>query len=451
MQVILFILSISLIVFFLWFTIVSIQEKETRAATISIILAFISPTPYLLLALINNSKTNIIAFTLILITILVLLLLLVPIKGRFKLSKETPTKRFDERDTMFSRLEITRKPDLQKKYYAKKPNKHNLDKNWHAKPGLMSEKATFYNPLTFKAADASFYPIEQLRPFVDGEVNQQKTALSPEKASTFISNWSKKLGAVSVGICKTQPYHYYSVGGRGQRYNINIENKHKYAIAFTVEMDKDFLGMGPAGPTLMESARQYMNSGSIAIQIAKFIRDMGYEARAHVDGNYEVICPTIARDAGLGEIGRMGLLMTPELGPRVRVATITTNLPLKTTNRKSEYSYHHFCTICKKCADICPSQAIPKSEIQEIEGVQKWQINHEKCFGYWCTSGTDCGRCMSVCPFSHPNNALHNFVRWGIKTNVLFRHLALKMDDLFYGRKPKPKKVPEWMKLQVIV
>ena len=47
-------------------------------------------------------------------------------------------------------------------------------------------------------------------------------------------------------------------------------------------------------------------------------------ARAHIDGNYQVIAPLVARDAGLGTIGRMGLLMTPELGPRVRLAVVTT-------------------------------------------------------------------------------------------------------------------------------
>ena len=45
------------------------------------------------------------------------------------------------------------------------------------------------------------------------------------------------------------------------------------------------------------------------------IRRLGYPARAHIDGNYRVIAPLVARDAGLGEIGRMGLLMTPRSRP----------------------------------------------------------------------------------------------------------------------------------------
>ena len=36
----------------------------------------------------------------------------------------------------------------------------------------------------------------------------------------------------------------------------------------------------------------------------------------------------IYRKAGLGEYGRLGLLITPEFGPRVRIGKIFTDLPL---------------------------------------------------------------------------------------------------------------------------
>ena len=78
----------------------------------------------------------------------------------------------------------------------------------------------------------------------------------------------------------------------------------------------------------MESARRYLDSGAIAVQLALFLKGIGYRARAHIDGNYRVVCPLVARDAGLGEIGRMGILMTPALGPRVRIAVVTTDFPL---------------------------------------------------------------------------------------------------------------------------
>jgi len=377
--------------------------------------------------------------------VVVILLFFLPIKGNFKLTSEHPDFRFDERDTMFSRLELTHKPKLQKVYYDNNPKKFEKDKIWHSKPGLMSEKSSNYAPFTFAAADASFDTIEKLRPFVNGEINKNKKELNPQKTTEFIQKWAKRMGAVSVGFCQMQDYHFYSVRGRGEAYNEPVIPRHKYGIALTVEMNEEFLSTGPAGPTLMESASQYLNSGTAAIQIAHFLRGLGYEARAHIDGNYEVICPLVARDAGLGELGRMGLLITPKLGPRVRIAVITTNFPVVITPRKPNYSVHDFCNRCMKCANVCPAQAIPKTKIAKIENVERWQIDHEKCFGYWCITGTDCGRCMSVCPYAHRNNWFHNFIRWGIGNNIYFRRLAVVLDDVFYGKNPKSGSIPQWL------
>ena len=82
-----------------------------------------------------------------------------------------------------------------------------------------------------------------------------------------------------------------------------------------------------------------------------------------------------------------------------------------------------------------------------MNGVKRWQINQEACFTLWCDLGTDCGRCVSVCPFSHPDNLLHNVVRFGIRNSGLFRSAALKMDDYFYGRTPPVSPLPKWLNI----
>jgi len=51
--------------------------------------------------------------------------------------------------------------------------------------------------------------------------------------------------------------------------------------------------------------------------------------------------------------------------------------------------------------------------------------NPLQCFRYWNVIGTDCGRCMVVCPYSHPDNAAHNMVRRAIRRSGFARRMAL--------------------------
>ena len=63
---------------------------------------------------------------------------------------------------------------------------------------------------------------------------------------------------------------------------------------------------------------------------------------------------------------------------------------------------------------------------------------------YWNVIGTDCGICMTVCPYSHPDSFHHNILRLGIKYSGAVRYGALWMDDFFYGKRPQKKAGPDW-------
>jgi reductive dehalogenase len=261
--------------------------------------------------------------------------------------------------------------------------------------------------------------------------------LTEIQSTYMVKRLARFYGAVSVGITELHPYHIYSHIGRGTgEYGARITLDHRYAIAFTVEMDHGIMAQAPEAPVVMESARKYVQIGVIGLKLGYLIRSLGYPARAHIDGNYRVIAPLVARDAGLGEIGRMGILITPHLGPRVRLGVVTTELPLIPDVRNDDSSVLDFCRICIKCAENCPSRAIPTGDRAEIEGALRWRIDADQCFRYWNTIGTDCGICMSVCPYSHPDNWGHNFVRWAVRRSGAARRIALTMDNLFYVRVP---------------
>ncbi|UCC85056.1 MAG: 4Fe-4S dicluster domain-containing protein [Gemmatimonadota bacterium] len=429
---------------------VSAREKEPRAVFVSSLLAVILSAPYLLLGLSDLEGRSGVSVGLLLLTGAAGLALVIP-SGKKRITEDdTPRGRIDERDIMFSRNLLEPGTARFEEYYAANPEKRAVDDAFRALPGLLAEGSTMYDPYAYAAAGATEATVEYLRPLVEGGVATEPTVTDPVEIMGFIKGWTLKQGAISVGVTELRDYHTYSTVGRGDDYGRPVELDHDYAIAFTTEMSREMVAGAPKASIVMESYQQYLATGAIAIQLAKLIRGLGYSARAHVDGNYRVVCPLVARDAGLGEIGRMGLLMTPELGPRVRLAVVTTEMPLVADERSLDYTMIDFCARCKKCAEICPAQAIPSGDREMIDGVRRWQIDQEACFTLWCQIGTDCGRCVSVCPYSHPNNLLHNLVRLGVRNSSLFRRLAIKADDLFYGKRPPSAELPDWMRMNPI-
>ncbi|MDX2430582.1 MAG: reductive dehalogenase domain-containing protein [Bacteroides sp.] len=393
----------------------------------------------------------------ILIVIIVAAIILVfflPIKGARLYAYTPPKKRFHEAEAVLSRRLLSPGTEAYNAYYSTHPDQKKADDKSRQAPGLLKPDSKYYHRATFAASRANFQLIDFLGTLISpSQTNQESTKQKPDQASAssepkkntrFISQWMKNTGAHSIGFTELKDYHLYSHKGRGANAGQAIQKIHEHAIAITVEMDHEMMQPAPRGTSVMESSEQYLRSGVLALKLAAFIREMGYEATAHIDGNYEVICPLVAVDAGLGVIGRMGLLMTPDLGPRVRISVVSTNMPLLQSPSNPDRTTLHFCDLCKKCADNCPAAAIPSEPQTKIDDISRWQICSEKCYHFWTTSGTDCGRCMTVCPYSHPDDWFHRFIRWGIKNNLLFRHLAVKLDDIFYGRKPSIRPLPDW-------
>ena len=385
------------------------------------------------------------------------LIFFLPFKGARSFVLSRPDNRIHEADVVLSRRLLVPGSEAYESYYQIHPEFLEADEHSRNAAGLLSANSRYFHTGTYAAAEANFEVIEYLGGLIHGSIPHLATSaeppskkpvpVHPDKTARFISHWAKRTGAHSVGFTSLKEYHLYSHKGRGPDSGSPIHLSHEHAIALTVEMDHRMMQSAPMGTTVMESSEQYLQSGVLALKLAAWIRELGYEATAHIDGNYEVICPLVAVDAGLGTIGRMGLLMTPRLGPRVRISVVTTNMPVSHTAALPDRTTLHFCHLCKKCARVCPSAAIPDGPREIIEGKERWQINSDKCYHFWTTSGTDCGRCITACPYSHPDNLFHRFIRWGIKNNLLFRHLAIKLDDLFYGRLPAIRPLPDWSDL----
>ena len=421
--------------FFILFGVTSIAEKKPRAAGISFALAFIFGLiwfgTYFFMALPDYTYATAAA-----VVVIAIFLFFLPIGRRYRFDTSRIDARFDERDVMFAREEYEPGTEKYEKYYAMRPENKKADDKIRSLPELLTPGGRYYDADRSALVVALFDQIEKLTTQVDGPVNETREKVDPVAMTREIKEALTNLGADEVGVARLNPMHVYSHVGRGpETWGGPIENNHKYVIAFTLEMDYAQIEQAPRLAVTEETVRQYYNAALTAIAVAETIRERGYPARAHIsESNYQVIMPAVARDAGLGELGRNGYLISPRFGTRIRLGAVTTDLPL-VTDRPIAFGVQEFCEICKKCAVNCPSRAIPLGDRVDVRGLPKWQLDVERCITYWRLAGTDCGLCMKVCPFSHPGSIAHDIIRAGIKRSAFARYLSIYGDDLFYGRK----------------
>ena len=349
------------------------------------------------------------------------------------------TSKVDERDTAFAREEYLPGTDKHTQYYAAHPEHKDIDDKIRTLPLLLEEGGRYYDAAVSEEVKSIFKTIRMMTTKVDGDVNPARKPAEAEAITAHIKRMMVILGADDVGIPRLNPMFVYSHVGRGpEKWGQPIENKHKFAIAFVIEMDYDRVETAPRLPAVLESAENYLKAAQISVSVARYIRALGYPARAHIsDSNYQIMLPPVARDAGLGELGRHGYLISPRFGSRIRLGAVTTDIPL-IPGRPISFGVRDFCDKCLKCAVNCPPSAIEKGTSTNVRGAHKWPLDVMKCLHYWRVAGTDCGLCMKVCPFSHPPTLVHNLVRMGIKRSAIARSVSVWGDDLLYGRRHIP-------------
>jgi len=319
-------------------------------------------------------------------------------------------------------------------YYARHPDLKPVDDRIRATPPLLAPGGIYFDSTISGDADRFFQSIRDIVVNSETVLAWAERIERSTKVTETIKEMALALGAVAVGCTRVNDVYVYSHSGRfAEEYGLKIDSWHPYAIVFLVEMDFLAMQQAPHAETLRESARQYYRAAVIAQTIQATLARVGFAGKAQYDAHYQVILPPLAVMAGLGELGRNNILVSDRFGSRVRIGAITTSLPL-TCDQPIHLGVDDFCRICKKCAVNCPSSSLTTGEKKLVRGIRKWTTAVEQCYSYWRAVGTDCGICMAVCPFSHKNSKSHNLVRLLTRLTPWFRLIALKFDDLIYGR-----------------
>jgi len=333
--------------------------------------------------------------------------------------------------------------------------------NWASRRGTMLGMFNTSKPNPSKATRAFMKAMSTANP------RTTMVPVSPPEGVSIhdsdIDSLTKKIkkaaiwfGADMVGICELDRRWVYSHTYDGLPYSgkgedelaketstpQEISEEFKWAVVMCFEQDYNLISYYP---TLCSSAATSMGYSRMAITnhyLSAFIRDMGFKAIDCTTNDIALSIP-MAMQAGLGDLGRNGLLINPIYGPRVRISKVITDLPLQ-TDGPIDFGVTEFCDACEICAEKCPSQSIKNgtrtaepNNISNVGGVLKWPLDAETCRMYWGRINQGCTACIGCCPYNKPDTAFHRTVRWFTDHVRWGDPFYVWMDKLFGYGKPK--------------
>jgi reductive dehalogenase len=343
------------------------------------------------------------------------------------------------------------------------------------KPGYSLRDMALYNADSMVPGTTFLPPAEGILTPEDRGVSRWEG--TPEENSTMIRAAMRSFGAATVGFVELYPETteklIYSIDPDGKELVFTddeqpsetetsrfIPRKARWVIVWTVQMSQETLTRAPTPLGAMTTAMAYDRNNFITHRLQSFLKGIGYIGLGEQGINALGIAPAFGAMAGLGEVGRINRLITPEYGPMVRVFKMVTDLPLAPT-KPIDAGILNFCKACKTCAEYCPSGALsfdtePSWDVKgdwNNPGHKAWFENSIACRSYWYEVGTNCGICFSVCPFSQKDKAfIHQMVQATVATTPLFNGFFTDMSRLSYLSKPagEPQKdTEEWWNLDL--
>ena len=361
--------------------------------------------------------------------------------------------RYDTRDHVFARFAMRPGTAAYDDYYSRHPEKTAIDDDMRRRADSSGRERLEKDRINEELAISGFYGAWGLsRPdmvmanikmlvLAVGRIKMDRAEVDPVSMTQKIKALGLHLGAAKVRIAKLNQAWVYS-HEPVPYYGEPIELDYPYVICLVFLQNPYMMATHTGLAENFEVGWTYSYASFISLMMANFIRHLGWRARPLPTLNSPyLVCPTFV-DAGVGEDGRCGFVVSKEFGNNWRPGGVATDLPL-VPDKPVDFGLRDFCDKCGLCAEMCPAGAISKGGREVVRGVRKWQIDADKCHRYWDTIGHSCGVCQAVCPWNHTNTWFHNSVRELASRFPRWRSAIIKGEELLYSHQPGPE--PKWM------
>ena len=153
------------------------------------------------------------------------------------------------------------------------------------------------------------------------------------------------------------------------------------------------------GIGVVDVGDQYARGNRSSYALANWIRSQGYNSNPYPGpsaGAVVLIPPAIA--SGLGELGKHGSLISRRYGAGIRLAGVTTDMPLVATRQIASVQ-----TSSAPPVRSAPTRVLPEQSTQQkqmVRGMERWYVDFDKCIPFFAEAAS-CGL-HAECPFTRP-------------------------------------------------
>ncbi|TFG08037.1 MAG: hypothetical protein EU539_03450 [Promethearchaeota archaeon] len=222
-----------------------------------------------------------------------------------------------------------------------------------------------------------------------GNENNTKTKTTPEFWEQFEKK-AKDLNVNFIGYVPVLENYIFK----------DLKVYGKNCVVLGMEMKWDGIKTAPSAECEIEVFRVYKVLGDITIELAEFLKDKRYKSEAHHPFGGKLLFGPHVVAAGLGIMGRNGLIVTPEFGPRQRWSIITTDAKIPQSSKRNLDELKEYCKSCGICVKQCRGGAVYEEPIHKDSGIIT-HIDRSKCIQS-ILKNNYCSYCLRICPLGHP-------------------------------------------------